>query len=160
MPPTDNLRQPSNAPKSSREGSKRKARWSPPQLLPDVPKRNGVTPKWVRKELLGQVDKLNMSRKFREGFETASPSDYPDMLEFHTPAGTIEHSGLILCEMPDDFVKQRREYYDRANRNAVLAADHNLMREARPDWRMPIERPERRSEISGKLREANSSSDE
>jgi len=57
----------------------------------------------------------------------------------------IEIGGLLLCKTPDEFVKQRNQYYAKQTQDQTEAVDNNLMRQS--DARMPLFK-ERKSTVS------------
>jgi hypothetical protein len=57
----------------------------------------------------------------------------------------IEVGGLLLCKIPEEFMKQRAAYFDDMSRKQTESVDNNLMRQSDP--RMPIFN-ERRSTVS------------
>jgi len=66
------------------------------------------------------------------------------------PVATIEHGkfagyigveGMVLCEMPEEMVAQRNEYYANKTRNQELAVSNDLHRVEQPG--NPIQREHR-----------------
>jgi len=123
-----------------REQTKRPARWSPPQLLPDPTPEEGYVYRWIRLSLLGNDDPTNISSKLREGWEPVKAADHP---EIFTDAVTdarfkdnIIVGGLMLCKAPEELVQERSEYYQQLTESQMRSVDNNLMRENDP--RMPL----------------------
>ena len=53
----------------SRENTKRpNDSWVPASSLPSPNPRDGISHRWIRTSVLGQVDNTNVSQKFREGW--------------------------------------------------------------------------------------------
>jgi hypothetical protein len=50
--------------------------------------------------------------------------------------GCIEIGGLLLCRIPEEFLKQRADYYDKQNKSQIDSVDNNFLRENDP--RMPL----------------------
>lgn len=50
--------------------------------------------------------------------------------------GNIEMGGLMLCRIPEEFLKQRESYYANQNKSQMEAVDNNFLRESDP--RMPL----------------------
>lgn len=124
----------------NRAATQRKASWTPAELLPEPVKEPGWAYRWIRTSTLGAADPMNVSAKSREGWEPVSVTDQPH-LQLHESQdlryrGNIEIGGLILCKMPEEFVKQREEYYQNATQSQMEAVDNNFMRENDP--RMPL----------------------
>lgn len=123
-----------------RQIAERPRSWVPPQYLPSPDPRPGWTHRWIRTSMIGQSDPNNLSSKLREGFEPCKAEDYP---ELSVPAtadgsfkGNIELGGLMLCRVPEEFMKQRANYYANLNKAQMDAVDNNFMRENNP--KMPL----------------------
>jgi hypothetical protein len=90
--------------------------------------------------MLGSSDAANISSKFREGYEPCKAEDYPELMMHATTEGrfkgNIEVGGLLLCRIPDEFLKQREEYYSKQNKAQMESVDNNFMRDSDP--RMPL----------------------
>ena len=69
----------------------------------------------------------------------ALPIYYPElMLHASTEGrfkGNIEVGGLLLCRIPEEFLKQREAYYAEQNKAQVESVDNNFMRENDPRMR-------------------------
>lgn len=125
---------------ATRDLDTRKTSWAPPELLPEPQKEPGWAYRWIRTSTLGAADPMNVSSKQREGWEPVSVEEQP-RLRIHESQdlrfrGNIEIGGLILCKMPEEFVKQRNEYYGSATKAQTDSVDNNFMRENDP--RMPL----------------------
>lgn len=126
--------------RASRENDQRPTSWAPAELLPEPDKLPGWAYRWVRISTLGAADPMNMSAKQREGWEPVDSSEQP-RLKLHKSQdarfrGNIEIGGLILCKIPEEFIKQRTEYFSNATRSQMDSVDNNFMRES--DSRMPL----------------------
>lgn len=114
--------------------------WRPPETLPSPDPRPGWIHRWIRLSTMGQQDPSNISSKLREGYEPCKAEDYPEMMMHATTDGRfkggIEVGGLMLCRIPEEFMKQRAEYYAGQNKAQVDSVDNNFMRESDP--RMPL----------------------
>lgn len=125
---------------ASRERAERPRAWRPPETLPMPENRPGWTHRWVRVSMMGEADPSNISSKLREGWEPCKAEDYPELKFHETPGGrfpgSVEIGGLLLCRIPEEFMKQRAEYYLNQNRQQMESVDHNFMREN--DARMPL----------------------
>lgn len=136
--------------RTPRASSARKQEWRPPETLPEPNKLPGYAYRWIRTSMMGTADPRNVHSKTREGWEPVSVKEQPHMQMFvDTHAGrdkdAIEIGGLILCKMPEEFVEQRRRYYNTQAARQMDTVDNNFMREN--DARMPLFR-ERKSEVS------------
>lgn len=123
--------------------------WRPPETLPTPDHRPGWVHRWIRLSIMGQQDPSNISSKLREGYEPCKAEDYPEMMMHATLdgrfKGSIEIGGLMLCRIPEEFMKQRAEYYSGQNKAQMDSVDNNFMRESDP--RMPLF-SEKKSKVS------------
>jgi hypothetical protein len=94
--------------------------WRPPETLPSPDERPGWKHRWVRTSTMGTADPSNISSKLREGYEPCKGEDYPELMMHATTEGrfkgNIEVGGLLLCRIPDEFLKQRMDYYSNQNK--------------------------------------------
>lgn len=126
--------------RENRTASVRPEAWRPPETLPTPDERPGWKHRWVRVSMMGQPDGQNVSAKFREGYEACKIDEYPEMMHLASQdsrfKGNIEIGGLLLCRIPEEFLKQRAAYYDQQNQAQVDSVDNNFLRENDP--RMPL----------------------
>lgn len=124
----------------SREKAQRPAAWRPPETLPQPDPRPGWVHRYIRLSTMGTADPSNISSKLREGYEPCKAEEYPEMMMHATTEGrfkgNIEVGGLLLCRIPEEFLKQRAEYYATQNKAQMESVDNNFMRESDP--RMPL----------------------
>lgn len=132
---------------STRDKETRRKPWSPPSMLdaPDPPE--GYHHRWIRAEMANNPDKLNMSKRMREGFELVRAAEYPG---FEVPtiddgkhAGVISVGGMYLARIPIETVNERRSYYRNRTKSQMQAIDNELMANSNPN--MPILAPHRKS---------------
>jgi len=142
---SSNPRAPRSA--STREKQTRRKSWTPPSMLDAPPPPDGYHHRWIRAEMINNPDKLNMSKRMREGFELVRGDEYPD---FEVPtvddgrhAGVIAVGGLMLARIPIETVEERRAYYHKRTRDQMQAIDNELM--AHSQSVMPIQAPSRKS---------------
>ena len=133
----------------SRAAAERPKKWMPPQLLPDPHPEEGYAFRWIRVSTLNTPDPMNISSKFREGWEPVKASEHPEVQlmnigEKSRFPDSIEIGGLILCKTPVEFTQQRDAYYQQQTDSQMQSVDNNFMRES--DARMPLFK-ERRSEV-------------
>ena len=123
--------------------------WRPPETLPTPDPRPGWVHRWIRLSIMGQQDPSNISSKLREGYEPCKAEEYPEMMMHATMdgrfKGSIEIGGLMLCRIPEEFMKQRADYYSGQNKAQMDSVDNNFMRESDP--RMPLF-SEKKSKVS------------
>ncbi len=124
----------------TREFTERPKQWMPPELLPEPDKQAGYAYRWIRTSTLNQADPRNLSAKLREGWEPVMLEEQPKFRLLVDPTSrfkdNIEIGGLLLCKTPEEFVKQRNEYYSRQSEQQMEAVDNTLMRQNDP--RMPL----------------------
>lgn len=133
----------------SREKAERPKMWRPPELLPSPNPEPGYAFRWIRVSTLNNPDPMNISSKFREGWEPVKASEHPEVQLMNVGEksrfpDSIEIGGLILCKTPVEFTQQRDAYYQKQTDSQMQSVDNNFMRES--DARMPLFK-ERRSEV-------------
>lgn len=125
---------------SNREASARPKRWAPPQLLPDPSPEAGYAFRWIRLSTLNNADALNISSKFREGWEPVKASEHPEITMMSGQQtrfpDSIEIGGLLLCKTPVEFTEQRDAHFRQLATSQMDSVDNNFMRESDP--RMPM----------------------
>jgi len=124
----------------TRQQSVRPEAWKPPELLPEPDKQAGFAYRWIRVSTLNNADPRNLSAKLREGWEPVRAEEQPKFQLLIDPNSrfkdNIEIGGLLLCKTPDEFVRQRNEYYKIQGDQQMDAVDNTLMRQNDP--RMPL----------------------
>jgi len=133
----------------TRASELRPAFWRPPELLPEPDKQAGYVYRWIRVSLNGNADPRNVSAKLREGWEPVKLEEQPQFQMLIDPNSrfkdNVEVGGLLLCKIPEEFMKQRAAHFDDISRKQTESVDNNLMRQSDP--RMPLFN-ERRSTVS------------
>ena len=124
----------------TRQVMQRPEAWRPPEVLPSPDPRPGWSHRWVRTSTMGTNDPSNISSKLREGYEPCKADEYPELMMHATTEGrfkgNVEVGGLLLCRIPEEFLKQRMEYYSNQNKAQMDSVDNNFLRESDP--RMPL----------------------
>ena len=124
----------------NRASTMRPTAWKAPEALPMPDDRPGWKHRYIRLSTLGQADPSNISSKLREGYEPCKAEDYPELMMHASTEGRfkggIEVGGLLLCRIPEEFLRQRAEYYAKQNKAQMDSVDNNFMREEDP--RMPL----------------------
>jgi hypothetical protein len=137
----------------SREAASRPAAWRPPEGLPMPDERPGWKHRYIRISTLGTSDPGNISSKLREGYEVCKAEDYPELMMHATTEGRfkggIEIGGLLLCRIPEEFLKQREAYYANQNKAQMESVDQSFMRESHPLMKKFAERDSKVSFGSG-----------
>jgi len=126
--------------------------WKPASLLPDIKKQPGWAYRWIRTSMAGNADARNVSSKMREGWEPVKLADHPEMHLFVDQNSrfkdSVEIGGLLLCKMPEEFVKQRNAHYQKAAQAQADAVDNSFMKEN--DARMPLFKEKKTTTSFGK----------
>jgi hypothetical protein len=124
----------------TRQVMQRPEAWRPPEVLPSPDHRPGWSHRWVRTSTMGTNDPSNISSKLREGYEPCKADEYPELMMHATTEGrfkgNVEVGGLLLCRIPEEFLRQRMEYYSNQNKAQMDSVDNNFLRESDP--RMPL----------------------
>lgn len=130
----------------------RPKQWTQPDLLPEPDKQAGFAYRWIRVSTLNNADARNISKSLREGWEPVSIEEQPRLrllASLDGPfKGSIEIGGLVLCKIPEEFMDQRREHYDRVTQNQTDSVDNSFMRQNDP--RMPVFNERKSSTSFGK----------
>jgi hypothetical protein len=123
----------------TRAASERERAWEPPQVLPDPTPQDGYVFRWIRTSLMGNADNVNVSKRFREGWEPVRAEDHPELMLVSDQdskfKGNIEVGGLLLCKSSEENVQARNKYYNEMAKRQMDSVDQNYMRENDP--RMP-----------------------
>lgn len=136
----------------TRTALERPKSWQPASSLPEPDKQPGYTYRWVRVSIQGKSDQPNLSAKLREGWEPVGIEEQPQFKMMIDPNSrfkdNIEVAGLLLCKIPEEFMAQRKSYYETKNRDQIESVNNNLMRENDP--RMPLFREGKSTTSFGK----------
>lgn len=134
----------------TREQEQRTTSWKPASLLPMPNPVEGWEYRYIRSSLVGRNDNVNVSAKFREGWEPVLASEVPELKVMNDHDSRfpdhIEIGGLILCKAPSSLMQQRRDYQARKAEGQMQAVDQSYLRNSDP--RMPLLPPERKTRIS------------
>ena len=137
----------------SRATFQRPTAWRAPEVLPSPDHRPGWAHRWVRISILGNADPSNISSKFREGYEPCKAEEYPELMMHASTEGrfkgNIEVGGLLLCRIPEEFLRQREAYYAGQNKAQMESVDNNFLRENDPRMKKFSERDTKVSFGSG-----------
>jgi hypothetical protein len=124
----------------NRTQQERPKQWAPAETLPEPDKQAGFAYRWIRVSTLNNADPRNLSGKLREGWEPVKVSEQPKFQLLIDPNSrfkdNVEIGGLLLCKTPEEFVKQRNDYYANQTQAQTTAIDNSFMREN--DARMPL----------------------
>lgn len=146
---------------TTRDDETRRKPWTPPSMLdvPDAPP--GYKYRWIRAEMIGQADKLNVSKRVREGYELVHPDEVEGFalptIDDGKHAGVIGVGGLLLAKIPEETAGERKAYYEKQTQAQMTSIDAELQRESNPA--MPIGAPNRSSHTTFGNPENKSSTD-
>ena len=136
----------------TRTAVERPKSWQPAASLPEPDKQPGYAYRWVRVSIQGKSDQPNLSAKLREGWEPVRIEEQPQFKMMIDPNSrfkdNIEVAGLLLCKIPEEFMAQRKSYYETKNRDQIESVNNNFMRENDP--RMPLFREGKSTTSFGK----------
>jgi hypothetical protein len=136
----------------TRTALERPKSWQPASTLPEPDKQPGYTYRWVRVSIQGKPDQPNLSSKLREGWEPVRIEEQPQFKMMIDPNSrfkdNIEVAGLLLCKIPEEFMAQRKSYYETKNREQIESVNNNFMRDNDP--RMPLFREGKSTTSFGK----------
>ena len=131
----------------SREKTTRRKPWAPPSRLEAPAPKEGYRHRWVRTQLRGEDDSINVHTKLREGWEPVRSDEYTQhdfaTIEEGKHAGVIGNGGLMLARIPEETAQERTEYYRGRTREQMTAVDQDLMKEQHPSMSIENSRQSR-----------------
>ncbi len=135
----------------TREKDARRKPWAPPSRLDAPPAPEGFRHRWIRSEVNGVDDRINVSSKLREGYGLVRADEHP---EFQSPsvedgrhAGVISVGGLMLARIPEETAEERKAYYAARTHDQLRSVDNELLK-TNAHSSMKINRPERQTKVS------------
>lgn len=135
----------------TREKDARRKPWAPPSRLDAPPAPEGFRHRWIRAEVNGADDRINISSKLREGYELVRADEHPDFqspsVEDGRHAGVIGVGGLLLAKIPDETAEERKAYYASRTHDQLKSVDNELLK-TNAHSSMKINRPERQTKVS------------
>ena len=133
----------------TRENNSRRKPWTPPTSLDAPPAPAGFKHRWIRAEVVGQLDNKNVSARLREGWEFVRADEYPDtewpQLDSGKYNGVIAVGGLMLARIPEETVAERNAYFHQMTKDKDDAIANDPLKDQHPS--MPIS-SERSSRVS------------
>jgi hypothetical protein len=129
---------------ASREIEKR-YEYVPASSLPEPNPDPMFVHRWVATHVMGTLDPVNASKRFRDGWEPVKAVDHPELFLPPNAQGNVEIGGLMLCRMPKERALARARYYEQQNASQMASVDSSFMRNN--DARMPLF-SEKSSEVS------------
>jgi len=125
------------------EKSKLASKWRPSNLLEAPEPRPGYAQRWVATMVLGQETPTNVAKRLREGWTPRDVKTIKDGQHFPTIehgkfAGHIGIEGMVLCEMPQEMLDQRNDYYAQMTENLMRSVENDMNKVESPG--QPIQR--------------------
>ena len=119
------------------EQSTRVSQWRPSNLLEAPEPRPGFKQRWIATMVLGQEQPTNVAKRMREGWQPRDLKTVKNAQNFPTIehgkfAGYIGVEGMVLCEMPEEMVNQRNEYYAQMTENLMRSVEQDIHKVEQP----------------------------
>ena len=119
------------------ESSTRVSQWRPSNLLEAPEPRPGFKQRWIATMVLGQEQPTNVAKRMREGWQPRDIKTVKNAQNFPTIehgkfAGYIGIEGMVLCEMPEEMVNQRNEYYAQMTENLMRSVEQDIHKVEQP----------------------------
>ena len=119
------------------ESSTRVSQWRPSNLLEAPEPRPGFKQRWIATMVLGQEQPTNVAKRMREGWQPRDLKTVKNAQNFPTIehgkfAGYIGVEGMVLCEMPEEMVNERNEYYAKMTENLMRSVEQDIHRAESP----------------------------
>ena len=117
--------------------------WRPSNLLEAPEARPGFSQRWIATMVLGQETPTNVAKRLREGWVPRDPKTVKELNTFPTIehgkfAGHIGIEGMVLCEMPQEMLNQRNDYYAQMTENLMRSVENDMNKVESPG--QPIQR--------------------
>jgi len=131
----------------TREKVSRRKPWAPPSSLDAPPAPAGFKHRWIRAEVVGQLDNKNVSARLREGWEFVRADEYPDtewpQLDSGKYNGVIAVGGLMLARIPNETVNERNAYFHQLTKDKDEAISNDPLKDQHPSMPISSERSTR-----------------
>jgi hypothetical protein len=92
--------------------------------------------RWVATHVMGTLDPMNASKRFRDGWEPVQAQAHPELQLPANKDGHVELGGLMLCSMPIERARARERYYAKQTADQMASVDSAYMGQNNP--RMPL----------------------
>jgi len=131
----------------TREKTSRRKPWAPPTSLDAPPAPSGFKHRWIRAEVVGQLDNKNVSARLREGWEFVRADEYPSeewpQLDSGKYEGVIAVGGLMLARIPEEIVEERNAYFHQLTKDKDEAISNDPLKDQHPSMPISSERSTR-----------------
>jgi|TARA_B100000085_G_scaffold274800_1_gene291927 hypothetical protein len=119
------------------EQSTRVSQWRPSNLLEAPEARPGFKQRWIATMVLGQETPTNVAKRLREGWQPRDPKTVKNVQHFPTIehgkfAGCVGIEGMVLCEMPEEMVNERNDYYAKMTENLMRSVEQDMHKVEQP----------------------------
>ena len=119
------------------EQSTRVSQWRPSNLLEAPAPRPGYKQRWIATMVLGQETPTNVAKRLREGWQPRDPKTVKNVQHFPTIehgkfAGCVGIEGMVLCEMPEEMVNERNDYYAKMTENLMRSVEQDMHKVEQP----------------------------
>ena len=87
--------------------------------------------------VLGQETPTNVAKRLREGWQPRDPKTVKNVQHFPTIehgkfAGCVGIEGMVLCEMPEEMVNERNDYYAKMTENLMRSVEQDMHKVEQP----------------------------
>jgi hypothetical protein len=131
----------------TREKVSRRKPWAPTTTLDAPPASKSFKHRWIRAEVVGQLDNKNVSARLREGWEFVRSDEYPDtewpQLDSGKYEGVIAVGGLMLARIPEEIVEERNAYFHQLTKDKDEAIANDPLKDQHPSMPISSERSTR-----------------
>ena len=99
-------------------------RWAPPEAIRTPEPMGGFRFRWIAEYVRGEYQDRNLNTAMREGYTPVRRDELPETF-FSAPSddGLVRSGGLILMKIPEEFCRQREEYYLKQSQDALKGAN-------------------------------------
>ena len=113
------------------------SQWRPSNLLEAPEARPGMKQRWIATMVLGQETPTNVAKRLREGWQPRDPKTVKNVQHFPTIehgkfAGCVGIEGMVLCEMPEEMVNERNDYYAKMTENLMRSVEQDMHKVEQP----------------------------
>jgi len=132
------------------------SQWRPSNLLEAPEPRPGYKQRWIATMVLGQETPTNVAKRLREGWQPRDPKTVKNVQHFPTIehgkfAGCVGIEGMVLCEMPEEMVNERNDYYAKMTENLMRSVEQDIHKVEQPG--NPIQKSFKTSVTRGGFKE-------
>jgi len=114
----------------------------------------GLTLGWLRIDMKGKDDYINVGKKINQGWEFVTPEEVPEMSATSFVkkdgryAGVISRGDVALGKIPTKKLEAKRAYYAQKSSDQIEAVNQQLMKSS--NSRMPISNNSKSTVVKGR----------